>query len=226
MTRVRILLTGKILTMSVVALLSALPAQADLITVSFEGEVDFTSEGGEVYAYSGSFTWNTAASSIESEPGLESYPLASYSLIFDGVDVTIPVSPDGNGNAVTVVNDLDVFGTGALDGLGLLATVGRPFDPTGDLSLIGILAGPTTMFSSTALPGSLDFLGDVSSTFTAWLFEPDGGDDFLLDTTGTLRITGTDVTPVPEPSTLVLTAFGLAGLCARARRARRSSTVS
>ena len=80
------------------SLLLAAPARADLITINFTGSVNLTSEGGAVYPYSGFFTWNTTASPHETEPGMAGYPLANYNLIFNGVNVTIPVSPDGNGN--------------------------------------------------------------------------------------------------------------------------------
>ena len=212
-----------------IILLLAAPARADLITINFTGQVDLTSEGGEVYQYSGFFTWNSNATPHNAEEDFADYALANYSLIFDGVDVTIPVSPNGAGNGITVLNDADPFDTGNLDGLGFLGFVGRPYDPTGDLALVGVLTGPTTMFNSTALPGDLSFLASVTSTFALFIFEPDGPtEEFFIDPQGTFNITGTSVVPVPvpEPGTLGLAVLGLAGALARARRGRRPTKTS
>jgi hypothetical protein len=208
-----------------VVLLAAAPAHADLLTIAFTGEVDLTSEGGDVYPYSGFFAWNSATSPFESELGAASYALFDYNLIFDGADVSLTPSPEGIGNGLAVLDDVDALGTGPLDALLFYGAVGRPFNPAGDLTLVAALVGPTSMFSSTALPGSLDFLADLTTMFTLWQFEPDDPsmDEFFLDPVGTLNITGTSVTPIPEPGTLSLMALGVAGVLARVRRTRRHS---
>ena len=76
----------------------------------------------------------------------------------------------GTATTSIVIDDLDLFGTGTQDALVFFATVGRPYDPTGDLGLAAVLAGPPTMFNSTALPGNLDFLPQAALRFTAFQF--------------------------------------------------------
>jgi hypothetical protein len=209
-------------------LLTAAPARADLITISFEGEIDLTPVGGQLYEYSGFFTWNTAEPVENTEDGIFTYALHDYQLTFGGVDLGLPPSPETNGNGLSVVNDLDLFGTGGQDALAFYGFVGRPYDPTGDLILIAVFAGPTTMFTSSALPANLDFLSDVDDQFVYMYFEPD---DLALrssvssldalsleDIRGTLEITDTQIVAVPEPTMLTLAAFGLAGAFARFRR--------
>jgi hypothetical protein len=214
-------------------LLMAAPARADLITIGFEGAIDLTPVGGEVYDYKGSFTWNTAEPVENTEDGVFTYALYDFQLTFGGVDVTQPPSPQTIGNGLSVINDLDPFGTGEVDALGFYAHVGRPYDPTGDLHLVAVFAGPTTMFSSSALPSDLGFLSKVNDQYVFMFFEPDDlalrSSSFNLDAVsledirGTLEITDTQIVPVPEPSMLTLTALGVAGALARVRRSRKIS---
>jgi hypothetical protein len=202
----------------------AAPARADLITIEFVGEIDLTSEGGDLYDYSGFFTWDTEEPVENTDDGIFTYALHDYQLTFGGVDVTLPPSPMTIGNGLSVIDDLDPLGTGALDALAFYGFVGRPYDPTGDLHLNAALAGPTTMFSSTALPDSLDFLSDVTDKFVFMFFEPDAeavalqSSPGILDARGSFEITGTSVVPAPEPATLTLAAISLASALARFRR--------
>ena len=214
-------------------LLTAAPARADLITIGFEGEIDLTPVGGEVYDYSGFFTWNTAEPVENTEDGVFTYALHDFQLIFGGVDLQHPPSPETIGNGLSVVNDLDPFGTGEVDALAFYGHVGRPYDPTGDLHLVAVFPGPTTMFSSSALPGNLDFLSDVTDPYVFMYFEPDApallGRSLsvaavsLEDIRGSLEITDTRIVRVPEPTMLTLAACGLAGALVRARRSRKVS---
>ena len=210
-------------------LLTAAPARADLITIAFKGEIDLTPVGGELYDYSGFFTWNTGEPVENIEDGIFTYALHDFQLTFGGVDLNLPPSPDTNGNGLSVVNDLDLFGTGVEDALAFYGFVGRPYDPTGDLILLAVFPGPTTMFSSSALPSNLDFLSAVTDPFVFMFFEPDDlalrsnissldSSPSLDEIRGTLEITDTRIVPVPEPTMLALTAFGLAGVFVRFRR--------
>ena len=210
-------------------LLTAAPARADLISIFFEGEIDLTSVGGEVYDYSGFYTWNTAEPVENTEDGVFTYALHDFQLTFGGDDVTQPPSPQTIGNGLSVVNDLDPFGTGAVDALAFYGHVGRPYDPTGDLHLVAVLAGPTTMFDSSALPNNLDFLLDTNDRFVFMFFEPDelalrssisslDSAPSLDEIRGTLEVTDTLIVPVPEPAMLTLAAFGLASALVRFRR--------
>jgi hypothetical protein len=211
----------------------AAPARADLITIAFEGEIDLTPVGGENYAYNGFFTWNTAEPVENSEDGIFTYVLHDFQLTFGGVDLGLPPSPQTIGNGLSVINDLDPFGTGEVDALGFYGFVGRPYDPTGDLHLVAVFPGPTSMFTSSALPTNLDFLSDVTDPYVFMFFEPDElallssslniETVSLEDIRGTLEITETRIVPVPEPTTLTLAAFGLAGVLMRARRSRKTS---
>jgi hypothetical protein len=202
-------------------LLMAAPARADLLTIEFVGEIDLTSAGGAVYDYSGFYTWDTAEPVENTEGGVFTYALYDYQLTFGGVDVTLPPSPETIGNGLSVVNDLDPIGMGVGDALAMYAIIGRPFDTTGDLVLLAVLAGPTTMFGSSALPGNFDFLSDVTDRLV--LIDLATDDEFrsspiILDARGSFEITATRVVPVPEPATLTLAALGLAGALARFRR--------
>lgn len=217
---------SRLATVLFVAILG-LPLSAGLVhavpvTMNFSGGVDFTSIGGPaVNTFSGFVTWDSDALPFESGPGVDSYDVLSYQLIFNGVDVTRPILGGGTGNGVAVFNDSDVLEPGnPQDVLAFFAAFRPSFEPLGvpgNLALVTGLIGPTTMFDSTALPASLDFLELLTTSESFWLFEPDGpGEDreFLLDVRGTL------VAAVPVPPMWSLIALGL-GALARARRAHR-----
>ncbi len=213
-------------------LLLTAPAQAASITINFAGTINLTSVGGQNSTFTGSMTWDTGASPSETEPAnnLATFTLSGYTLFFDGVNVTHAPSPDGNGNGLVVLNDSTVINGSPLDGLLFFASVDRPFKPggvDGDLFLQAGFFGPTTMFSSfNSLPQNVNFLSTPGlQGISAMFFEPD--DDALeegaIGPLGTMSVVSTSVTttPVPEPATMTLTALGLAGVIARARRSRR-----
>jgi hypothetical protein len=204
-----------------VALLSATTmAYAAPVTLIFSGTSDLSSVNGPADStFSGFVTWDPAAVPFETEPNSATYDVLAYSLIFNGVDVTGPILGSGTGNGIFIQNDdpNDLFG--------FFAAFEAPFPVPGgggDLILLAALAGPPTMFDSTALPPDLSFLASVELSQALWLFERSEGDEFFLNITGPLVVSAPDVTAVPEPTSLTLTALGLAGLlrrrCVRARR--------
>ena len=219
------------------ALLLTAPAYAAPITFEFSGTVDLSSEGGPALnTFSGSLTWDSDnVTPTEEDPGVYAqYDPLSYTLIFNGVDYTAPVIGDGTGSGVVVADDTNPLTEAIEDVFAFFFEFRPPFQiggVDGDLALIGVLTGPTTMFSSTALPGNLDFLGELAATYSLWQYDPDTGETepILLDLEGTLVVSdpnGPGDPSAPEPAALALTAFGLAGAFARARRARRSTKVN
>lgn len=215
-TAVRILL----LTASVLVGVAA-AAQASPLTFNFSGSLDLSGSGGAaVNPFSGSFTWDTAKAPVPGggDANSELYEFEAIQLIFNGVARTL-----GPGSAgVYVFNDADPFLTGTtVDGLLFLAgldtnvTIGGI---TGDTVLVLSLSGPSTTWTTLTLPTDYSFLSSLTNGLSAVSLEvPFGGDenDIILGT-GSFA-----VTPVPEPSTLALTAIGLAGVVARARRGRQ-----
>ena len=71
------------------------------------------------------------------------------------------------------------------------------------------------MFTSTALPGNVDFLSAVNTSDSVFEISING-------VTGNVFNSLTVTAAVPEPATLTLTALGVAGALARYRR--RQST--
>ncbi len=204
-------------------LLLSSPTYAASITLNFAGTADASASGGLANKpYSGFFTWDSTSAPTDGDgTSLAQYDTTAYQLIFDGIDLTKPIASDGSG--IFVLNDADFFGTGVLvDGLALLAIIDDS-TPTTRL-FVGTLTGPTSTWDTLALPGDLNFLSSLTTRATLFSDEVPGlGDanDILLGQ-GTLTITGQSVTPVPEPTTLTLTALGIGGLIARVRRSGRA----
>jgi hypothetical protein len=149
------------------------------------------------------------------------YDVTAYQLLVNGVDMTLPILGDGNGNGMQIVNNVDAFEAGVfVDALVFFGAL-PVFGPGGNnIIFAGILAGPTSMFGSTHLPSNLDFL-PLTTGLSFWLEE-------VSDDEATPLARGTFVaaapTAVPEPATLGLTAMGLTAMLAAGRR-RRSAQL-
>lgn len=209
-----------------VALLSiAVPALANPVTLDFSGTVDLSGVGGLASnTFSGSVTWDPTAAPTSTGSLLGSGTYAQYtpvsdSLTVDSVNVISAVFPPAFLQVDILPYDDELDIAFSFPGLSLLdfSSMGPPYTDIRDLYLN--LAGPPGMFSSTALPGSLDFLGSVSFSESRWFTSYEEAPDVI--TTGSLAATA----PVPEPGTLTLTALGLLGILAAYRRSHRRSSL-
>jgi hypothetical protein len=192
----------------------AAAAQAAPLTLNFSGSLDLSGSGGAADTpFSGFFTWDPAKTPIDTDPpALAIYELEAYQLIFNGTEVNTAL-----GGGLFLVNDADFFGTGDVDALVFLATIEQDA-VVGDKLFIAALSGPTSTWNTLSLPPDYSFLSQLTTHNSALSLEvPHEGDenDIILGT-GSL-----EVTQVPEPSTLALSALGLAGVIARARRGRQ-----
>jgi hypothetical protein len=207
--------TIRLLLLSVSVLVGvASAAPAATLTVYFSGSLDLSESGGAPdNPFSGFFTWDPATTPFASDPpNLALYQVESYQLILNGIEIDAAL-----GGGVFVFNDADAFGTGDVDALMFAATI-KENAITGDTLFIGAFSGPPSTWDTLSLPTDYSFLSQLTTLFSGLSLEvPGEGDQNDIR----LGVGSFEVTSVPEPATLTLTALGLAGVGARARRGRQ-----
>jgi hypothetical protein len=217
MALIRILLLG-------VAVLVGAAATADAtpLTLYFSGSIDLSGSGGAAdNPFSGFFTWDTTQTpGPGSDENAAFFPLVDYQLVLNGVE------PDpALGAGLILLNDADLLGTSEqLDALIFFAPIQTNAvvnGVTGTKAFIGGIAGPSTLWTVPTLPQDYSFLSLMPTRFSAMSLEVAGGDDGGDANDVSLGSGSFEVRTVPEPASLTLTAFGLAGVIARARRGRQ-----
>ncbi len=185
---------------AIALLASAAPARANQFTVDFLGAIDLSSVGGAASnTFSGSFTWDPAAAADAAGIGFAQYTPVAASLKVNSTDLSIAFPLVNVGDNFPVVNDF--FEISLNDICCVLLSGGNSL-----VGFAGDVYGPASMFSSTALPGDLDFLGSVTSgaSLGVTLHDVDGNE---VSVRSFGSFTETAHSEVPEPSSLKLAGF-------------------
>lgn len=156
--------------------------------------------------------------------------------INDSVSILNALGGSFSGNAFSLIAKTDEGGTGSLGGITFSISATTGTSGTWDLTwsglaqpvnidLVGVLKGGNQfaafLFADALLasPGGTNNLNDPENQDDIWqiTFLNNGGN---IPELSHLSLYGRDVTPVPEPTTMLLLGTGLIGLAAGVRRKR------
>ena len=187
------------------------PARAAVINVDFSGIINSVADGAGTLAgtgitagtstFSGTFSYDTSTAATSSGTNIATYPGGLFTVTIDG---TYVLSDDPS--VITITND---FGTSSRDGF-FIGSAGGTADRF-DLPVtanyqyfINLFDSTGGIFNSTALPSTLSAGQFDTALFS--IVEFGGG----YDIDGVVQSLA--VRSVPEPATLILFGFGLAGI--------------
>ena len=194
------------------------PARATIVTLDFSGTINSVSDGAGTLTgtgiaagtstFSGSFSYDTGAGVIGSQPNATGYTGGLFSVTIDG---TYVLSDDPS--VITITDD---FGTLNRDGFFIGSSgAANQYDLPVNNSyqfFINLFDSSATAFNSTALPASLSLAQFDTATFS--VVEVSGG----YDVDGVIQ--SLTVRKVPEPETVLIFAVGLLAIPFLRRRPR------